>query len=1018
MKSNMWKSTLREIKQSFGRFLAIFAITALGVSLFSGLKVIRPAMVETTEQYFEEKQFYDYRLLSTMGFQAEEVSFLAEQDGVRAVEGSVSFDVLCGEEEGTPQVFEISSLPETISRLELKAGRMPENAKECLADSRVYGEEDIGKNIVLSEDNEEDTLESFASREYTITGIAQSPNYIQMERGTTSVGNGKITGFFYVPMEGFDTDYFTEIFVKFDEDPGIFSDTYKDFIDQKEIVWEDLTQQAADQRYDRIVAEATEDLDEAKAEFEAEKKEAEADLAEAKAELDDAWKELKNSQKELEDGKQELADGRKALDENRKTLQKSEADLVYHQSVTLPAAEKELAEKRALLDQQAAMMENGQEILAEAYAQLEAGEAEIREGYAQAKAGEKQIRKGYEELAKAEQELVKGETELADAEKDLQDGWKEYEDGLAEYEEGYQEYLTEIQDAEAEIQDAEKEIADIERPETYLLGRETNVGYVCMDNDSSIVDGIANVFPFFFYAVAALVCITTMSRMIEEQRTQIGVLKALGYSKASIMGKYLFYSGLAAISGCIFGYFFGTWMFPKIIWFAYSSMYDVADIVYVFEGKLLIFSLIISAICSMGVTYISCRNELSEVAAELMRPKAPKAGKRVLLERVPFIWSRMKFLHKVSYRNVFRYKKRFFMMVVGISGCTGLLLTGFGVRDSISTIAEDQYGRILHYDLSVMLKDPVTEESSERIEEILGDDLTGMIPVLEKSVDLVSDHGVKSISMTAFEDGADVTEYIHLEDAKTGKTLEYPGLGECVLTNKMATEYDLHVGDMVTLRDDEYREMKLVLSGIAKNYLYNFVYLTAETYEEAMGEPAELTSVYVTLGENVEKHQKAAELMKEDTVVSASVLSDSKERFSSMIDSLDLLVVVIIICAGVLAFIVLYNLTNINITERIREIATIKVLGFYKNETASYIFRENLILTFIGALAGLALGKVFHTFVMLQVQVDQVYFDIHILPLSYIFSMILTFGFAVIVNVFMSRKLERVSMTESLKSVD
>lgn len=908
MKSNMWKSTLREIKQSFGRFLAIFAITALGVSLFSGLKVIRPAMVETTEQYFKEKEFYDYRLLSTLGFQSEEVSFLEKQEGVRAVEGSVAIDVLCGAEEETPQVFEISSLPEMISTVELKAGRMPENAKECLADSRVYKEEDIGKTIVLSKDNEEDTLESFVSREYTITGIAQSPNYIQMERGTTSLGNGKIAGFFYLPMEGFDTDYFTEIFVKFEEDPAIFSDAYENFIEEKEAVWEDLTKQAANQRYDRIVAEATEDLEEAK--------------------------------------------------------------------------------------------------------------AELQNAYAQIEAGEQQLQSGYQELSKAEQELLNGESEFADAEKDLKDGWKEYEDGLAEYEEGYQEYLTEIQDAETEIQDAEEKIADIERPETYLLGRETNVGYVCMDNDSSIVDGIANVFPFFFYAVAALVCITTMSRMIEEQRTQIGVLKALGYSKASIMGKYLFYSGLAAISGCIFGYFLGTWMFPKIIWFAYSSMYDVADIVYVFEGNLLIFSLIISAICSMGVTYISCRNELSEVAAELMRPKAPKAGKRVLLERVPFIWSRMKFLYKVSYRNVFRYKKRFFMMVVGISGCTGLLVTGFGVRDSISTIAEDQYGRIQLYDLSVMLKDPVTEESSERIEEILGDDLTGMVPVFEKSIDLVTDHGIKSISMAAFEDGADVRDYIHLEDEKTGETLAYPGMGECVLTNKMASEYDLQVGDTVTFRDEDHQEMELVLSGIAKNYLYNFVYLTTETYEEAMGEPAELTSIYVILGENAKMHQKAAELMKEDLVVSASVLSDSKDRFSSMIDSLDLLVVVIIVCAGALAFIVLYNLTNINITERIREIATIKVLGFYKNETASYIFRENLILTFFGALAGLLLGKVFHTFVMLQVQVDQVYFDIRILPESYCYSMILTFGFAVIVNLFMSRKLERVSMTESLKSVD
>ena len=509
-----------------------------------------------------------------------------------------------------------------------------------------------------------------------------------------------------------------------------------------------------------------------------------------------------------------------------------------------------------------------------------------------------------------------------------------------------------------------------------------------------------------------------MNRMIEEQRTQIGVLKALGYSEASIMGKYLFYSGSAAISGSLVGYFFGTWFFPYVIWIAYSSMYDVADILYVFDAGVLVFSLVVSILCSMGVTYISCKNELSEVAAELMRPKAPKAGKRIFLEYIPFIWKPMKFLHKVSYRNVFRYKKRFFMMVIGISGCTGLLVTGFGVQDSIANIANDQYGRIQVVDINVMMSDEVDETTDAMVQKVAGERMTDYVYVMEKSIDLTTEEAVKSISLVAVDEKDDISPYVILPDEETGEILDYPGLGECILSNKIAKTYDLSVGDTVIFRDENNHSMELKLSGIAENYLYNFVYITTQTYEACLGEKPEIKSIYMNLAEGVDPHQMTADFMKEETVASAMVSSDSKERFTSMIESLDLLIVVITVCAGCLAFIVLYNLTNINITERIREIATIKVLGFYRNETASYVFRENLILTAFGAIAGLFLGKLFHAFVMSQVQVDQVSFAIRILPKSYLYSVVLTFVFAVLINFCMTGKLDRVSMTESLKSVD
>ena len=1170
MKSNMWKSTFREIKQSFGRFMAIFAIIALGVSLFSGLKVLQSAMVKTTDGYLKEKQFYNYRLVSTMGFEEEDVEYLAAQEDVRAIEGAVSFDILCNSGDKNNIVLKAYNLPKQINDIELLAGNLPQNSQECVVDSTVFGEAQIGQKIYLSEENEEEDLENFAYKEYTISGIVQSPNYIQTERGNTSLGNGKITGFVYMPLESFDVDFFTEILLKFDEDYVIFSEAYDTYMDEKEAVWEDLTQNAADSRYDRIVGEAEEELADAKQEFEEEKAKAEKELEDARIELADAKKELKDAdqkiadaKQEIADGKQEIADGREEITKNVRKLQKAEEEIakgeeqlekgqseldanrtlleeqkaqVADGKVQLEAGQAQLNEQKALLEsakesleqaeagaaairqqweaykpmlgymtpeqqesffvpleqgldallaglmqgqapeqtepgndmelsveQRAAMFESKlapaeetlktqkqtvlggleqisagqQEIdaqkaaleqaevqLAEGEAQLNAAQAEIDAAKKELADGKKEIKDGWDaisdgqkELAEGEAELLDGENELLENEKDLAEGWQEYYDGLEEYEEGYQEFLTEIADAEIEIADAEAEIADIEQPESYVLGRETNVGYVCFENDSAIVDGIANVFPVFFYAVAALVCITTMNRMVEEQRTQIGVLKALGYSRRSIMGKYLFYSGSAAISGCIAGYFFGIWFFPKAIWFAYSSMYDVDKIVYVFDAGILIFSLVVSIICSMGTTYLTCRKELSEVAAELMRPKAPKAGKRVFLEKIPFIWKRMKFTHKVSYRNVFRYKKRFFMMVVGISGCTGLVLTGFGVQDSISSIANDQYDRIQVYDINVMLSDEITEETDELIVNSVGEYTSEYIYVMEKTMDLTTEDGIKGVSLVAIDENDDISPYMVLPDEE-GKLLEFPGQGECILTDKLAHAFELEVGDTITLTDENSHSMELTLSGIAENYLHNFVYMTTQTYEEAMGEPAVIKSIYLNAKEGVELHQVTADLMKEEEVASAQVSSDSKDRFTQMIESLDLLVVLIIVCAAFLAFIVLYNLTNINITERIREIATIKVLGFYKNETASYIFRENLILTLIGAIAGLGLGTAFHAFVMSQVQVDQISFDVRILPISYVYSVLLTLVFALIVNWFMRGKLDRVSMTESLKSVD
>lgn len=892
MKSIMKKTTLREIRQSLGRYLAIFAIVAMGVGFFAGLKITRQVMITSANAYLEEKQLYDFRLLSTLGFEDEDVQTLSSKEDVRFVEGAVAADILYFNQQGNEDVIKAHSLLQNINGLEVVAGRLPQQATECVVDANLYDKSALGTKIVLSENNVEEDLDYFAYREYTIVGIAQSSAYIQFERGTTALGNGQVSGFMYLLPQGFCAEFYTEIYVKFNQDYPIYSKDYNDYIDEKEPLWKDYCKAQGERRYQAIVADA------------------EAELANAKQTL------------------------------------------------------------------------------------------------AEEKAGAKQT------LADAKKELTDAEAELADAHAELADGWAKYNDSYAEFEE-------KIAEAEQKIADAEVDIANIEKPETYVLDRDTNIGYACFQNDSSIVEGLANVFPVFFFLVAALVCMTTMNRMVEEQRTQIGVLKALGYGEAAIMGKYLFYSGSAALAGCIAGYFLGIHLFPFVIWTAYGMMYQMGSIVYIFDGGTALLCLACALLCSMGTTWISCRHELKEVAADLMRPKAPRAGKRVFLEWLPFIWKRLKFLHKVSVRNIVRYKRRFFMMVIGISGCTALLVTGFGIRDSVVDIADQQFQEIQTYQFGITLKNGIkdaNDPSLTEFTEILDTYGGSFLPVLETTMDLQTPENLKSIHLIIVENPAQIGEYIDLHTPdKTA--ISYPKAGEAVICEKLAKRYRIQIGDTIHLFEENGTEVQAVVSGICENYIYNYIYLNAETYQTALGTFL-YKNVYANITKDADIHAIGAAIMKANNITAVSINADMLVRFSSMMSSMNYIVFVVIACAAALAFIVLYNLNNINITERIREIATIKVLGFYRNETAAYVFRENTALTAIGCAVGLLLGKLLHIYVMHKVDIDLMSFDVHVKAVSYLLSILLTFAFTWIVNRIMTGKLENINMAESLKSVD
>ena len=1066
MKSMMKRNTFREIKKSFGRYFAILAIVALGVAFFSGLKITQSVMVHSADVYLKDLQFYDYRLVSTLGFTEENVEALAEKEDVRAAEGAISAEVLYKDAGENERVIKMHSITEKVNKLKLVAGEMPQSADECVVDSALFSEDAIGSKLVLSENNTADDLDKFAYKEYTITGLVQSPCYIQFERGNTSIGNGRISGFAYILKDGFAVDYDTEIYIKFDEDYDIYSDEYDSYMDAKEADWEAYTKEQADIRYEKIVKDAQDELDEKKEELEEKRAEAEAELESAKQQLTDGETEISDGKNQIASAKTELSAKASELQSGKDALSSKAAELesasqqisgqesalaakkaeyeqglnaylaakqqVTDQRNSLETAKAQLTENTPGYEEMLAQIEAGLTEVAGAEAELNAKNAELEAAAGQLSSAEsqlaaakQQIEDGKNALAAAEAELTDGENQLAagkeqieEKEDQLEAAGTELADGLLQYQENQSEFDEQMQDADDQIADAQSKIDEIEKPETYVLARNTNVGYVCLKNDSGVVKGIANVFPVFFFLVAALICMTTMNRMVEEQRTQIGVLKALGFSEGKIMGKYLFYSGSAAISGTLIGYVLGIHFFPLVIITAYGIVYKMGGIYYVSDLPLALVSLTVAVLCSVGTTWLSCHKELKEVAADLMRPKAPKAGKRVFLEHVPFIWKRLKFLQKVSVRNIVRYKKRFFMMVIGISGCTALLVMGFGVRDSVVAVADQQYEEIQLYNIGVTLKAGKMpgEADLKSLDSVLEKENAAGMYAMEKTIDLVTDKGTKSIHMVAVENPDEVGDFISLHTKKQ-EPIVYPKEGEAVLSKKVAETYAVKKGDTILLRDSDNNEMHLKVTGICENHIYNYVYIAPESYEKQIGDVV-FKNVYVRLPDASDIHEVSAALMKADGVTAVTVNSDMLSRISQMMSCMNYIVIIIIICAGALAFIVLYNLNNINITERVREIATIKVLGFYPKETASYVFRENMVLTAIGCGLGLILGKWFHRFVMGEIQIDMVSFNVQINAVSYLVSVLLTMGFAWIVNCMMTGKLERINMAESLKSID
>lgn len=1078
MKRNAMRKNLRQsIFRSFGRYIAIVAIIALGAGLFTGLLLTKADMVATAQLFTDQQNMFDLRLVCSYGWTQEYVEAFARMEGVQDAEGLLYLDLIAQTGENADDaVYRFYSLPETVNQVALRGGRMPQAADECLADGLHGGENVLGKTVVISENNDQDSLDAVRCKSFTIVGYVASPLYMDLNRGTTTVGSGSLANYYYIPAQAFDVDYYTEIHITIPGDYEIYTEEYNDALEDAADAIKPEAERLAQSRFQDIRGEAEEAyqdgyqeyLDGVK-EFEEGKAEAEQELADAYQELLDGEQELKDNRKKLVDAGNQIQEGREQIETARGQIAASKQELARQKAEAEPqlaAAKQQLDDQFAQLEpayqqameakpvlesaivdleaqlgaidpedpQQSAMQPVLQQSLSEAQGQLANvqqvidGMAAIQAGYQALDAQKQQLANAEAQLAAAEQEMRQNETALDDAYGQLMVSWglfhqgeQELADGREEYEKSKLEAEREIADAAAELEDARQELAEaradidaMEEPDLYILDRNSNVGYYNVDNNSDIVAGISRVFPVFFLLVASLVCITTMTRMIDEERTQIGTLKALGYSNTAIIGKYLVYSGSGALLGCGAGIWGGSVIFPQIIWNAYCIMlYIQPKIVLTVDWPLCIAVVLVYTAVLLFVTWYCCRKALQEEPAELIRPKAPEAGKKVLLEYLPF-WNRISFLNKVTIRNIFRYRQRLAMMLVGIGGCTALLLTGFGLRDSIVNVADYQFEDVTLYDMEVYFRSGVTGEDRRAFQNKIEDMTQGLMFCHQSSVELDYGNRVKEIYMIAADD--QLPEFMDLHSGSASVSM--PGMNQVVLSAGVAEAMGIRVGDTIILRNGDLQQLELTVSGIFDNHVYNYSIVAPETVEVQWGQPPKQQIAFLKGKEGEDVHILGAMISDMSNVMNVSISADLADTVKNMMDALDMVVVLIVFCAGLLAVTVLYNLTNININERIREIATIKVLGFNASETAAYVFKENMTLTVAGALIGLLLGKLLLGFVMSQIKIDMVWFKAMAEPVSYVWSIALTLLSALVVDFIFFFKLEKINMAEALKSVE
>ena len=961
MKKALLRDSIKEIKNTYKRFISILVMAFLGVGFFAGLRAASPDMLDTIDKFYRDSQVFDIKILSTLGLTESDIDALKNIDGVKNVAGSYEVDgkIKLDKKEIITKLITVGDINKPI----LLDGNLPQNADECAveesfleANNKKIGDI-IQVDVEKTKNDNGDEIEYLKNTQLKIVGTIQSPLYVSRDRGTSKLGNGKINYYMYISKDNINAnEIYTSVYITAKTTEQTASTKYEDYIEQIKNNIEEIKSEREQARRNQLVELANGKVADAENELNTQKQEADA-------KINDAEKELQEARKKIEDGEKEIATNKKNADTRFANAQKE-----------IDYARAQLQGTNSILDQKEQELNLTK---SKTYAQITAAQNKINES-------KKKLEDGEQELAKNKEE-----------------------------------FNTKIADAEAKLQEAKDKINDIENPKWYILDRNSNEGYVGIIQATKSMENISKVFPIVFFAVAALISLTSMTRMVEEQRTQIGTLKALGYNQFQIMGKYILYASLASIIGGILGMCVGFETLPRIIWMLYMMMYQMTpNILISFNWKYGLLGLILICICIIGATIYSAIRELKETPSALMRPKAPKAGNRVMLERIPFIWKHLNFSHKVTVRNIFRYKKRFLMTIIGIFGCTSLIVTGFGIKDSIKTIVPSQFEKVFSYNMQVSVKDDISEETEQKLVDELRENsqVQKAIETDMTSVTAVNGDNEEDVQVIIPKDNFDGV--VNLYDAKSKKTVELQE-NEICLTDKCAQLLGVKAGDTIKLKDDN-KEIDAKISNIVENYVSHYIYMSKVTYENLFGEKYNTNVIFlknVDLTE-AEEDELITNLMSKEGVSSATRISSMMGMIDDTLKSLNYVVIVLIVSAGLLAFVVLYNLANVNISERIRELATIKVLGFYDKEVYDYVTRETIILTIIGIVLGLFGGYFLNYYLIGTCEINTLRFCKIVEPISYVYAVIITVVFTMIVNIVTYFALKKIDMIESLKSVE
>lgn len=1077
MKKAVIKDALREIKKSYKRFISILLMAFLGVGFFAGIRASSPDMLDTIDTYYKNQNVYDIQVLSTLGLTSDDINAISKIENVEHVDGNFETDgqIEVGNKEVIAKVMSLNDFNTPV----LIDGSLPSAKNECVVEERflTVNNKNIGDTIELNiknmqNDNGEDVPYLY-EKELKIVGTVQSPMYISVDRGTSTLGSGKIDYYMYIPKSNVQANsIYTNIYVKV-KDANKYttsSKKYEDCVNSVKTEIEKIKDNREKSRYDSLVNTVTKKVEDAEKELNTQKTDAKSKIADAKKELENGKKQIENAEKtiksnrikadkefnkayaELINGKNKIADSEKQLESKEKQaneefdkLEKQKAEL-NTQLTTLNSGITEVqknieninialknpnltSEQKANFEKTKKQLENKLSELNNTKAQLVSAISKIDSGIA---TGKTEIKSAKSKLQSAKNELKKSENayystknstykQLDNAEEELELSKKELKDGENELEKNKKEFNEKIADAESKLNDARAKIAEIENPKWYVLDRNGNTGYSSFIQDTDSIANIGKVFPVIFFIVAALISLTSMTRMVEEQRTQIGTLKALGYNKLQITSKYVLYASLACIIGSILGMSVGFVLLPKIVWKMYSMMYQIGDIQTSFNFEIGSLGFILIVISILGATIYAVIKELIQTPATLMRPKSPKMGKRVFLEKVTFIWKRLSFSRKVTVRNIFRYKKRFLMTIIGIMGCTALIVTGFGIRDSIRAIMPDQYEKVFNYDLQINLKaDLDKKQKQDFINSLTNDDkIEKLSETYMSSISAINENVEENVQIIVPNNNSDFNTLINLTDVKSKNNLSLPEDG-VLLTDKAAQLLGVEAGDNITLKDTDENETNVKVTNVVENYVYHYIYMSKSMYENLYDKSFD-SNVILTKDFNLDNETEdnfVKDLMNMPEVASVTRISTAMNMMNDTMKSLNYVVVILIVSAGLLAFVVLYNLSNVNISERIRELATIKVLGFYDKEVYLYITRETIILTAIGLVLGLVAGYFLDFFILETCEINMLRFRKFVAPLSFVFAALITILFTIIVNIVTYFALKKINMIESLKSVE